>query len=298
MQIAMSILLRSYAKINLTLDVLFRRDDGYHELRTIYQTVSIYDRIRLTRTSRDISVGCDHPGVPIDESNLAHRSAAALREAAGITSGVNIEIEKSIPVAAGLGGGSSNAGVTLLGLQRLWGIDMPAGQVVELAKGLGSDVPFFLSGGTALGIGRGERVYPIEQVERLFLVLANPGLAVPTSAAYARLSRLTRQEAVRTMPLTLLAAKGIRGLPLAVGNDLEEVVEAAYPEIAEVKRRLLSLGARRALMSGSGATVFGVFDNLQSAKEACDRVRSAGWWAQAAHAIDRGEYERSIFENE
>jgi 4-diphosphocytidyl-2-C-methyl-D-erythritol kinase len=157
-------------------------------------------------------------------------------------------------------------------------------------------VPCFLVGGTALGIGRGEEVYSIEQVARKNLVLANPGFAVSTAEAYSKLSRLTRQEAVRIIPLTLLAAKGIRELPLAAGNDLEEVVEAAYPEIAEVKRRLLGLGARGALMSGSGATVFGVFDNLQTAEKARDQVRAAGWWAEAVSTINRREYAESIFE--
>jgi 4-diphosphocytidyl-2-C-methyl-D-erythritol kinase len=218
------------------------------------------------------------------------------REAAGTDAGVRIEIEKRIPVAAGLGGGSSNAAAVLLGLARLWQIEVDDCRIIEISMALGSDVPFFLVGGTALGIGRGEEVYSIEQVACDNLVLANPGFAVSTPAAYSKLSRLTRQEAVRIIPLTLLAAKGIRELPLAAGNDLEEVVEAAYPEIAEVKRRLLSLGARGALMSGSGATVFGVFDNLQTAEKARDQVRAAGWWAEAVRTVNRREYAESIFE--
>ncbi len=292
----MSIQLRSYAKINWTLDVLFRREDGYHELRTIYQTVSLYDRLRLTTTSGEIEIACDDPRVPCDETNLAHRAAVMFREAAGTDAGVRIEIEKRIPVAAGLGGGSSNAAAVLLGLARLWQIEVDDCRIIEISMALGSDVPFFLVGGTALGIGRGEEVYSIEQVACDNLVLANPGFAVSTPAAYSKLSRLTRQEAVRIIPLTLLAAKGIRELPLAAGNDLEEVVEAAYPEIAEVKRRLLSLGARGALMSGSGATVFGVFDNLQTAEKARDQVRAAGWWAEAVRTVNRREYAESIFE--
>ena len=292
----MSIQLRSYAKINWTLDVLFRREDGYHELRTIYQTISLYDCIGLTITSGEIEITCNDPRVPCDETNLAHRAAVMLRQAAGIEAGVRIEIDKRIPVAGGLGGGSSNAAAVLLGLARLWQVEVDQSRIIEIAMALGSDVPFFLVGGTALGIGGGEEVYPIEQVACDGLVLTNPGFAVSTAAAYSKLSRLTRQEAVRIIPLSLLAAKGIRELPLAAGNDLEEVVEAAYPEIAEVKRRLLSLGARGALMSGSGATVFGVFDNLQTAEEARDQVRAAGWWAEAVRTINRREYAESIFE--
>jgi 4-diphosphocytidyl-2-C-methyl-D-erythritol kinase len=292
----LSIQLRSYAKINWTLDVLFRREDGFHELRTIYQSVSLYDTLYLTKTSGEIVVTCEDSRVPCDETNLAHRAAVQLREAAGIEGGVRIQITKRIPVAGGLGGGSSNAAAVLLGLARLWNTGLDQSRMIEIAMALGSDVPFFLVGGTALGIGRGEEVYPFEQVACDNLVLANPGFAVSTAAAYSKLSRLTRQEAVRIIPLTLLAAKGIRELPLAAGNDLEEVVEAAYPEIAEVKRRLLSLGARGALMSGSGATVFGVFDNSQTAEQARDQVRAAGWWAEAVRTINRREYAESIFE--
>jgi 4-diphosphocytidyl-2-C-methyl-D-erythritol kinase len=292
----LSIQLRSYAKINWTLDVLFRREDGFHELRTIYQTVSLYDTLHLTITSGDIEIECTDLRVPCDETNLAHRAAVRLREAAGTGAGVRIRIEKRIPVGGGLGGGSSNAAAVLLGLARLWRIDVDQTLLVEIAMALGSDVPFFLVGGTALGIGRGEEVYSIEQVDCDCLVLVNPGFAVSTAAVYSKLSRLTRQEAVRIIPLTLLAAKGIRELPLAAGNDLEEVVEAAYPEIAEVKHRLLSLGARGASMSGSGATVFGVFDNLKMAEKARDQVRAAGWWAEAVRTINRREYAESIFE--
>ena len=292
----MAIRLRSYAKINWTLDVLFRREDSYHELRTLYQTVSLHDELFLSATSGEIEIACKDPRVPCDGTNLAHRAAVLLREQTGTQAGVHIEIDKRIPVAAGLGGGSSNAAAVLIGLSRLWQVGVPAESLVEIGMALGSDVPFFLVGGTALGVGRGEEVYPVEEVTSDSLVLVNPGFAVSTADAYARLSRLTRRDPVRIIPLTSLAAKGNSELPLAASNDLEEVVEAAHPEIAEVKRRLLSLGARRALMSGSGATVFGVFDNLHSAEAARDTARAAGWWAEAVRTITRREYSESIVE--
>jgi 4-diphosphocytidyl-2-C-methyl-D-erythritol kinase len=290
----MVIRLRSYAKINWTLEVLFRREDSYHELRTVYQTVSLYDELRLRDTTGEIEIACDDPRVPGDGTNLVHKAAVLLREATGTQAGARIEIDKRIPVAAGLGGGSSNAAAALIGLSQLWQVEVPIQRLIEIASALGSDVPFFLVGGTALGVGRGEEVYPLEEVREDSLVLVNPGVAISTADAYSRLSRLTRQESVRIMPLTSLAAKGISELPLAARNDLEEVVAAAYPEIAEVKRRLLSLGARRVLMSGSGATVFGVFDNLNSAEAARDEARAAGWWSEAVHTIARGEYRESI----
>ena len=290
-----SVRIRSHAKINWTLDVLFKRDDGYHELRTIYQTVSLHDTLVITETDGPIEIVCDDPRVPCDETNLVFKAAALLQEA-GTPKGARIEIEKCIPVAAGLGGGSSNAAATLLALVKLWQVEIDERNLVRIAASLGSDVPFFLMGGTALGVGRGEEVYPIEQVGSEHLLLVNPGFSVSTRDAYEKLSRLTRPEAANNIPFTLLAAKGISGLPLVARNDLEEVVLAAHPEIAEVKRRLLSLGARHAQMSGSGATVFGVFDNSQMIERAESEVRATGCWAQRVRTVDAREYQATIFQ--
>ncbi|HYP29214.1 MAG TPA: 4-(cytidine 5'-diphospho)-2-C-methyl-D-erythritol kinase [Blastocatellia bacterium] len=292
-----SIKVRSYAKINWTLDVLFRREDGYHELRTILQTVSLYDQLRLEETRGQIETVSNDPSVPDGEGNLAHRAAVALREAAGVRAGARIEIDKRIPAAAGLGGGSSNAAATLLGLSRLWRVDIGYGEMMELARGLGSDVPFFLLGGTALGVGRGEEVYPLEEASSENLLLVNCGVGVSTASAYARLSRLTRHNVVRIMPFTLLAARGIRELPLAARNDLQEVVAAAHPEIAGVIERLKSLGANHALMCGSGATVFGVFDNLETSEQARAEMRADGFWSERVRAIGRREYGETIFDD-
>jgi 4-diphosphocytidyl-2-C-methyl-D-erythritol kinase len=291
-----SIRVRSYAKINWTLDVLFKRDDGYHELRTIYQTVSLHDLIRITETSGAIEIVSDDPLMPCDETNLAHKAATQLRELTGTTVGARIEIEKRIPVAAGLGGGSSNAAAALVGLRRLWDVQPDEGKLTQIAVALGSDVPFFLVGGTALGVGRGQEVYSIEQAECEHLLLVNPGFAVSTAEAYGRLSRLTPERTAAMMPFTFFAAKGIRGLSLAVTNDLEEVVSAAHPEIAEVKHRLLSLGARRALMSGSGATVFGVFENVERSRLAHSEMRAAGYWSEPVRAISQREYWDTLFQ--
>jgi 4-diphosphocytidyl-2-C-methyl-D-erythritol kinase len=287
---------KSFAKINWTLDVLYQRKDGYHELRTIYQTVSLHDDLRISETSGAIEIVCEHPRVPCDETNLAFKAASLLRGVTGTSKGARIEIEKRIPVAAGLGGGSSNAAATLLALIKLWQIAMDEAELIRIAASLGSDVPFFLLGGTALGVGRGEEVYPLEQVHCEHLVLVNPGFGVPTRDAYEKLSRLTSSEAAPIIPFTLLAAKGISELPLVARNDLEAPVLAAYPEIAEVKQRLLSLGARHALMSGSGATVFGVFDNSEMAGRAEAEVRKFGYWAERVHAVDRQEYHATIFQ--
>jgi 4-diphosphocytidyl-2-C-methyl-D-erythritol kinase len=290
-----TIQIQSFAKINWTLDVLYKREDGYHELRTIYQTVSLHDHLRITETNELIEIVSDDPRVPCDQTNLAFKAAALLREATGTSKGARIEIEKRIPVAAGMGGGSSNAAATLLALVKLWQVEIDERELSRIAAALGSDVPFFLIGGTALGVGRGEEVHPIEQVHCEHLLLVNPGFAVSTRDAYEKLSRLTSPEAASIIPFALLAAKGIRELPLAARNDLEVPVLAAHPEIAEVKRRLLSLGARHALMSGSGATVFGVFDNLKTAERSVTEMRAAGYWAERARTVDRQEYHATIF---
>jgi 4-diphosphocytidyl-2-C-methyl-D-erythritol kinase len=291
-----SITVNSFAKINWTLDVLFKREDGYHEIRTIYQTVSLRDRLHLSETESAIEIVCDDSRVPTDESNLVYKAAARLRGEAGINRGAHIEIEKRIPVAGGLGGGSSNAAATLIGLARLWQINIDERAMIEIAALLGSDVPFFLMGGTALGVGRGEEVYPLEDTECDYLVLANPGIAVSTAAAYEKLSRLTRSEAARIIPFSLMAAKAIRDLPLRAQNDFEEVVLIAHAEIGRLRTQLTEAGAVRALMSGSGATVFGVFDNLEASERAIKELRAAGIWAERAHAITRKEYQSALFE--
>ena len=291
-----SVKVRSYAKINWTLEVLHLREDGYHEIRTIYQTVSLHDLLHVRASRRGVTVHCDDGLVPRDETNLAHKAAVLLKELTGRKSGVTIDIEKRIPVAGGLAGGSSNAAATLMGLVRLWGLQVPDRDLLSLAAKIGSDVPFFLTGGTALGVGRGEEVYPLGEVSSSRLLLANPGIAVSTPGAYKALGRLTTSSRAIIMPFTVLAAKGISELPLAARNDLEEVVLAVHPEIEGLKLRLIGFGANQALMSGSGATVFGVFDNKRDLSRALGAIRSADYWCEAVRTVDRREYFGTLFE--
>jgi 4-diphosphocytidyl-2-C-methyl-D-erythritol kinase len=294
---ASSLVVRSYAKINWTLDVLYRRQDGYHEIRTLYQTVSLFDRLELAVSPEAISVKCDDPRVPGDESNLVHRAAAALKQASGVRAGASVRIEKHIPVGGGLGGGSSNAAAALMGLCRLWELDAGFGLLFEIAAGIGSDVPFFLIGGTALGAGRGEEIYPVASVNCDTLLLANPGTSVATGGAYHGLKRLTTADSARIIPFTLLAANGIRKLPLEVRNDLEESVLVTNPEIDQIKRRLMALGARQAMMSGSGASVFGVFENSAEVRSAEKELKSDGIWCEHVVTLDRAEYHGSVIES-
>jgi 4-diphosphocytidyl-2-C-methyl-D-erythritol kinase len=290
-----AIKVKSYAKINWALDVLFKREDGYHELRTIYQTVSLHDNLIIGKTDGAIEIVCDDARVPCDETNLVYKAAVQLRQATGTESGARIEIEKRIPVAAGMGGGSSNAAATLLGLEKLWQVRLADSDRFNIAASLGSDVPLFLLGGTLLGVGRGEEVYPLEEIDCAHLLLVNPGIAVSTAAAYTSLRRLTREAAPRKIPFAFFAAKGIRELPLVARNDFEEVVLVTHPEIAAVKERLQGLGAKPALMSGSGSTVFAVFDNLKTSERAQQEMRAFGYWAELARTIGRKEYQSSIY---
>src|SRR5215467_11592079 len=314
---ASSLVMKSFAKINWTLDVLHRREDGFHEIRTIYQTVSLFDRLEITEATDGISVECNDPRVPCDESNLVYKAAAALegavtvkqtaggnerfadctREAGPARVGARIRIEKHIPVGGGLGGGSSNAAAALIGLNRLWGLDLPLDLLFEISRDLGSDVPFFLIGGTALGAGRGEEIYPLQDLRCDSLLLVNPGTSVSTASAYQGLKRLTTPDSTRIIPFTLLAANGIRKLPLEVWNDLEESVLVSNPEIDHIKRRLKALGARQALMSGSGATVFGVFENSAGIRSAAGALEAEGIWCQHVVTLDRAHYQGSVFES-
>ncbi|HEY6330271.1 MAG TPA: 4-(cytidine 5'-diphospho)-2-C-methyl-D-erythritol kinase [Blastocatellia bacterium] len=287
---------RSYAKINWTLDVLHRRPDGFHEIRTLYQTVSLHDRLHITPTPGAIEIVCSDPRVPSDESNLVFKAASSLREAIGIRAGARFEIEKRVPVAGGLGGGSSNAAAALMALPRVWGTDLGLEQLIKLAASIGSDVPFFLFGGTAVGVGRGEEVYITEDVECGNILLANPGVAVSTATAYRALGRLTMGTPGSIIPVTLLAANAGMPPPTKGGNDLEVAVIPIHSEIGNLKQRLIDFGASHALMSGSGGTVFGVFDNLPTSERARDQLRSEGLWCELVSAVGRKAYQAGLFE--
>ena len=288
---------RSYAKINWTLDILSRREDGYHEIRTIYQTVSLHDRLHLRSTQNNaIEIVSSNPQVPCDETNLVYRAVDEVRRITGSKGGLSIEIEKKIPVSAGLGGGSSNAGATLLALNRLWRLGLEYSELVKIAVKIGSDVPFFLLGGTALGVGRGEEVYPLQDAPRVELLLTNPGFPVSTAEAYGGARRLTTEDGVRMIPFSLLAARDIHELPLLGRNDLEQVVLKTHPEIEEIKLRLQHLGAISSMMSGSGGTVYGVFDNQGTKERAASELRGAGLWCESVHTIGRMEYNDTLYE--
>ncbi len=276
--------LASLAKINLDLRVLGKRPDGYHELRTVFHTISLADTIEIEyRPSRDIEVEI---GGNLDiPDNLAGRAARALSDEAGLRGHFRLGLTKRIPMGAGLGGGSSNAAAVLLATPVLAGCRVPAETLTAVAAALGSDVPFFLHGGAALGIGRGSELYPLADV-RSYGVLVTPGVHVSTPDAYGALNRpaLAGYEPLTTGP-SPLDTRSFQSFAWAMDcppgggwkrlatNDFEPAVFAQFPQLETVKARLLRLGARPALMTGSGSALFGLFETRDSAVRARETFR-------------------------
>jgi len=290
----MKLTLPSFAKINWTLEILGKRPDGYHELRTLLQTVSVADELVFELIERGIEIICDHPDVPCDETNLAHRAASLLGDFAGIQKGVRVTIHKRIPAAAGLGGGSGNAAVTLIALQKLWDVQLAPRDLFTLGAKLGADVPFFFLGGTALGVGRGDEVYPLADVSAPHLLLVNAGIPVPTRDVYANLpARLTNPDALHKMPTSFEVAYASIITPderIRLHNDLEIPVLARHALLAEIKGRLRQVGASGVLMSGSGSTIFAIFDSHAAQLDALRELSQHGWWCAAARTLGRNEY--------
>jgi 4-diphosphocytidyl-2-C-methyl-D-erythritol kinase len=288
--------LPSFAKINWTLYVLGRRPDNYHELSTIFQTVTLHDSLRLTlRTDERIEIECDTPGIPLDESNLVYAAALALRARYDARQGVRIVLEKRIPAGGGLGGGSSNAAVTMLGLAYLWQIETTAAELAELGAGLGADVPFFFTGGTARGSGLGTEVSPLPDIEETPLLIVTPGVKVLTAEAYKALSApaLTKDTGDIMLSISRADAQFPDLLPYHLHNDFERVVLRLEPEIERAKRALSQAGARATLLAGSGASVFGIFDNIEAHERAARQLRAReqqGWRVFSCRTLGRAAY--------
>ena len=266
----------AYAKINLRLDILGKRSDGYHEVRTIYQTISLHDTLHL-RKSRKPGIlltirGNDALAKEPVEKNLVYRAIKALRHEWNTGSGVEVTLDKKIPAGRGLGGGSSNGAAALLGYQQLVGRKIEPMRLLEIAAGLGADVPFFLLGGTALGVNKGDEIYPLQDVPTLSLLIVSPeDIHVPTADAYRWLEApevdsLTKPAADRKLLQFCALCWSAPGKPLS--NDFELAVFRRQPRLGEIKRALLQKGATEALLAGSGSAVFGVFPSPAKARRA------------------------------
>jgi 4-diphosphocytidyl-2-C-methyl-D-erythritol kinase len=285
----------SFAKINLGLEVLGLREDGYHELRTLFQTIDLCDSITLSPRPSGIEVVSDHPGLPSGEENLAFRAALDLQAFARVQQGVRIAIRKTIPVGGGLGGGSSNAASVLLGLNRLWRLNLHPSELHPLARRLGADVPFFLLGGTALGLARGEEVYPLHRQIRGEVLIVDPGRPVSTQKVFARIDQcLTPRENSNTIFRFVsrdLEGEGVFGL---LSNDLERASFEEAPELernaGEIRVVLEREGASLAALSGSGSAFFGLFQDVRRARRAEASLRSAGHRTLRARTLSLTQY--------
>ncbi len=267
-----TVTLNARAKINLTLDVLGKRPDGYHEVAMVMQSLELADRVHL-RPAGSLLIETGDPRLPPDESNLAYRAAALLKRECGIDKGVHIRLEKRIPMAAGLAGGSSDAAAVLKGLVQLWKLPLTLKDLSVLGALLGSDVPFCLAGGTALATGRGEVITPLRDLPSRPVVLAKLPVEVATAAVY----RQYRPEAVARHPetqavLTAVEQADWRGVEQRLANVLESVTVKQYPQIAAIKALMCDAGATGSLMSGSGPTVFCLAENEATASQIARRL--------------------------
>ena len=270
--------LKAYGKINLALDVLGRRDNGYHDVRMIMQTVGLHDRIELYRTKEPgIRLETNLFYLPNNEQNLAYRAAALLMEEFGVKEGVSIKLKKFIPVSAGMAGGSTDAAAVLFGVNKMFGLGLSIKELMERGVKLGADIPYCLMRGTALSEGIGEELTPLPQIPQCHVLIAKPGISVSTAFVYQNLnlSGLAKHPDIDGM-LECLRTKDLKGICDRLENVLETVTIKEYPIIEEVKKHLMDQGAMGALMSGSGPTVFGIFDDEDKAKKAFEDMKASG----------------------
>lgn len=295
-----AIILRPSAKINLTLRVGPRRDDGYHELRTLFQSITLHDTVTVSSRQGPFGLACRTPGVPADRTNLVWRAADVLWAAMGRPGearDAHIKLEKSIPSQAGLGGGSANAAAALVGLNTVWGARLSRRDLSHLAAKLGSDVPFFLQGGTALGAGRGEELYPVDDMHRMGVIIIKPSFGVPTADAYGwldadRASGADSQADPAGHPRREVEVGWPSG-PLSLVNDLTAPVARRHPGVREMIDACLSQGALGAQMSGSGSAVYGLFSEA-TASRAARQLKRPDWLVLVARTQSRRESARRI----
>ncbi len=257
-----SITLEAYGKINLSLDVLGKRIDGYHDIETIMQSIDLKDKVVLRDSEEGITIECNNPQVPTDSTNLVYKAYRILRDMYSIKRGVHIKIQKNIPVAAGLAGGSTNAAATLIGLNELWGLKLSKEKLMNIGVKIGADVPFCIMGGTALAKGIGEELISLKDFSGHLVLLANIGIEVSTAHVYSSL----KIDNIANRPNMDKLLLGIDKNDLNIisenmVNVLEEVTIGEHGQIQDIKNEMLEFGALGSLMSGSGPTVFGFFDN-------------------------------------
>lgn len=288
--------LKAYGKINLGLDVVRKREDGYHEVRMIMQTVRVYDKIDLVRSEQPgIRLETNLYYLPDNENNLGYRAAKLLMDEFGVTEGVEIKMKKFIPVAAGMAGGSSDAAAVLFGVNKMFSLGLTMEQLMERGVKLGADVPYCIMRGTALSEGIGEILTPLPPMPQCQILIAKPPISVSTKFVYENLNlpSLSRDAHPNIDKIAkALASRDFYGVADNLGNILETVTIPAHPVIREIKEKMMELGAVNALMSGSGPTVFGLFVNPAAAQEAYEEMRYG-----SAKSLSKQVYLTSFYNN-
>jgi len=291
-----SVSLPSFAKINLDLRILGTRPDGYHDLRTVLQALALFDNVTVTARRGPIAVTCDEPDIPTDQRNLVWKAASLLhRTATGKSSAprdIAIDLRKRVPPEAGLGGGSSNAAMTLLALNKLWKLNLDLATLTRIAARLGADVPYFLVGGTSLGLGRGDDIYPLADMPPVHVVILRPGFGVATNDAYKWFDEESRRAVKDPAPRVIPA--GWPAWSATLRNDLEAPVIRHHPAIGRIRQSLLDAGAAFAAMSGSGSAVFGLFERADAARRTANDLARPGWLSLHTRTLDRREYARRV----
>ena len=266
----------SYSKINLTLNILGKRPDGYHNIETIMQSINLADRIFIKEEEEGIKIICSHPLVPVDSQSLTYRTAEKILNRYRITKGVKIEIEKKIPLASGMAGGSANSASILVGINKLFALNLSNEDLREIGEELGMDVPFCIQNGTALAYHKGEKVTPLSPINPPpWVIIINPGFEIPTRWAYNNLDLvLIKREKNYTITMLKALKEGeLEGIVKNLFNSFEGLVIKKYPEIGKIKDRLIEEGALGALMSGSGPTVFGIAQNKEQALKIYEKLK-------------------------
>ncbi|UCE42442.1 MAG: 4-(cytidine 5'-diphospho)-2-C-methyl-D-erythritol kinase [Candidatus Aminicenantes bacterium] len=282
--------IKSFAKINLGIEVLGKRDDGYHEIRTLFQSVDLFDLLDFFPCTQDeiILIG-DDDSILWDESNLVNQAATLLKERHAIKKGMEIHVKKNIPAGKGLGGGSSNAAMTLLALNKMWQINLEKNALKDLGAQIGADVPFFFEGGLCLGQGKGDILFQQEDPSPLLCLLVFPSVSVSTESAYERFRASLTSQSKESKIIKFLNSHDLGFLE----NDLEEIVFRTYPQIKAIKSLIQEQGSELTLMSGSGSAVFGLFDQRNKAMNAL-RVLSNEYTAVLTTTLSQTEYQERI----
>ena len=291
-----SINLPSFAKINLDLRVLGTRADGYHDLKTVFQSLALFDNVTVSVRRGPLAISCDEPDIPTDQRNLVWKAASLLhRTVRGKTSAprdIAIDLRKRVPAQAGLGGGSSNAAMTLLALNKLWKLDLDLSTLSRIGARLGADVPYFLVGGTSLGLGRGDDIYPLADMPPVHVVILRPGFGVATADAYKWFDEETRRALKEPAPRAV--PPGWPAWSATLRNDLEIPVVRHHPAIGRIRQSLLDAGATFAAMSGSGSAVFGLFERADAARRTANDLARPGWLSLHTRTLTRREYDRRV----